>query len=490
MAKGLAVVSGSNNVVFKVLETGVMQAGSATTAATFTITGSLLLSGAAEPVLQLEGLTLVATSSVASDTILIKSGSFVKEASYLSGNQVVLADGTDIETKINSLETNLGAQTLTVTGSDGSYTIDLESDQLEIVGTANEVDVSLSDNGGTTTFQVGLPSAVTITDSLTVTGGSGEKLVLSSGDLSIQSGDISGSGDLSVGGALTGSVARLTGAGDALVLEQGNLVLSSGNISGSGKLEVGGDITGSSNLKVLGSGNIDGDLTVGGNLTVQGDVTVLETQNLRVEDPIIILGSSSSPQDGDRGLVFQRSGSDNRAFLWDDDSDKFILGSTSDDGTGTSLTVDAGTAAKSTLVLHTLEAVDVSASNATLTGDVTLGDAGTDRLTINSYITGSGNIVVSSSLTIGDAGNVDNETTTFVSKVRMPVFSVSGANAVAGYPQVPADYAATATSYSGHSFYLTSSDGSNHTGDDSWAQGNKWYFNERGVWHSSFFFSE
>lgn len=486
MAKGLAVVSGSNNVVFKVLETGVMQAGTAATSATFTITGSLLLSGAAEPVLQLEGLTLVATSSVASDTILIKSGSFVKEASYLSGNQVVLVDGTDIETKINALEANLGAQTLTVTGSDGSYTIDLEDAKLEILGTANEVDVSVSNSKVT----VGLPSAVTITDSLTVTGGSGEKLVLSSGDLSIQSGDISGSGDLSVGGALTGSVARLTGAGDALVLEQGNLVLSSGNISGSGKLEVGGDITGSSNLKVLGSGNIDGDLTVGGNLTVQGDVTVLETQNLRVEDPIIILGSGSSPQDGDRGLVFQRSGADNRAFLWDDDSDKFILGSTSDDGTGTSLTVDAGTAAKSTLVLHTLEAVDVNASNATLTGDVTLGDAGTDRLTINSYITGSGNIVVSSSLTIGDAGNVDNETTTFVSKVRMPVFSVSGANAVAGYPQVPADYAATATSYSGHSFYLTSSDGTNHTGDDSWAQGNKWYFNERGVWHSSFFFNE
>lgn len=455
MAKGLAVISGSNTVMFKALETGIITAGtisgSTLKPATFTLTGSLLLSGAAEPVLQLEGLTLTATSSVANDTILIKNGSLVREATVLSGNQVVLVDGTNIETKINTLEANLGSQVLTVSGAEGTFAIDLESDELAIVGTANETTVSLADAGTKTTFTVGLPDAVTITDSLTITGGSGNKLIIAQGDLDVQN----------------------------------------GAISGSGKLEIGGEITGSSNLKILGSGNVGGDLTVGGNLTVQGDVTVLETQNLRVEDPIIILGSGSTATDGDKGFIFQRASADNRAFLWDDNTDKFILGSTNNDGTGTDLTVDASTAAKSTLVLHTLEVVDI-----TSTGNVTLGDAGTDRLTINSYITGSGSpIVVSSSLTIGDADNVDNETTTFVSKLRMPVFSVSGTYAVGNYPQVPSDYVANASNYAGHNFYLTSSNtGSGGTpgdlGDDSWAQGNKWYFNERGVWHASFFFSE
>jgi hypothetical protein len=460
MAKGLAVISGSNTVMFKALETGIITAGtisgSTLKPATFTLTGSLLLSGAAEPVLQLQGLTLTATSSVANDTILIKNGSFVREATVLSGNQVVLVDGTNIETKINELEANLGAQTLTVSGAEGTFAVDLESDELAIVGTANEATVALTDAGTKTTFTVGLPDAVTITDSLTITGGSGDKLVIT----------------------------------------QGNLDVQNGAISGSGKLEIGGEITGSSNLKILGSGSIGGDLSVDGNLTVTGEVTVLDTTNLRIEDPIIILGSGSAGSaDGDKGLIFARAGTDHRAFIWDDNTDKFILGSTNNDGTGTDLTVDASTAAKSTLVVHTLQATDVSGTNGNFTGNVTLGDAGTDIITINGYITGSGNIVVSSSLTIGAANNVANETTTFVSKIRMPVFSVSGTYAVSDYPQVPSDYTSNASAYAGHNFYLTSSNtGSGgipgDLGDDNWAQGNKWYFNERGVWHASFFFSE
>jgi hypothetical protein len=448
MAKGLAVISGSNTVMFKALETGIITAGtisgSTLKPATFTLTGSLLLSGAAEPVLQLQGLTLTATSSVANDTILIKNGSFVREATVLSGNQVVLVDGTNIETKINALEANLGAQVLTVSGTEGTFAVDLESDELAIVGTANETTVALADAGTKTTFTVGLPDAVTITDSLTITGGAGNKLIITEGDLDVQN----------------------------------------GAISGSGKLEIGGEITGSSNLKILGSGSIGGDLSVDGNLTVAGEVTVLDTTNLRIEDPIIILGSGSAgSSDGDKGLIFARAGTDHRAFIWDDNTDKFILGSTNNDGTGTDLTVDASTAAKSTLALYKLEAVEISA-----TGNVTLGDAGTDSLTINSYITGSGSpIVVSSSLTIGAANNVASETTTFVSQVRMPIFSVGGANAVATYPEVPSLYSSAPGSYSGHMFYLTSSNAGNE-GDTNCDHANKWYFNERGVWHEMPFF--
>lgn len=261
-------------------------------------------------------------------------------------------------------------------------------------------------------------------------------------------------------------------------------ISSSGDIYTNSKVVAAGEITGSSNLKIGGSANIGSNLTVGGDLTVNGNVTVLETTNLRVEDPIIILGSGSTATDGDKGFIFQRASADNRAFLWDDNTDKFVLGATGDDGTGTDITLTYDTAAKSTLLLHTL-----SASNLNADGNVVLGNAATDSLTINSYITGSGNIVVSSSLTIGAANNVDNEVTTFVSQVKMPIFSVSGTNAVSIYPQVPLLYGTNPSAYSGHMFYLTSSNttGTNE-GDNEWDHANKWYFNERGVWHEMPFF--
>lgn len=458
MAKGLAVISGSNTVMFKALETGIITAGTSDGAtlkeATFTLTGSLLLSGAAEPVLQLQGLTLTATSSVANDTILIKSGSFVREATVLSGNQIVLQGGDNVEQRINTIEANLGASALTVSSSAASVQVDLDTEAIKFVGTANEVDVAITEVGSDVQVQVGLTDNVEISGSLIVTGSSEQ---------------------------------------NSITLKSGSIAVLSGDISSSNKILAGGEITGSSNLKILGSGSIGGDLSVDGNLTVTGEVTVLDTTNLRIEDPIIILGSGSAGSaDGDKGLIFARAGTNHRAFVWDDDTDKFILGKTTNNGdeTPAAITVTTASAAESTLVLHTLQAIDVSGTNANFTGNVTLGDAGTDSLTINSYITGSGNIVVSSSLTIGDAGNVANETTTFVSKVRMPIFSVSGANAVATFPQVPDDYITSASARSGHSFYLTSSDGTNHTGDDNWLQGNKWYFNERGVWHASFFYAE
>lgn len=449
MAKGLAVISGSNTVMFKALETGIITAGtisgSTLKPATFTLTGSLLLSGAAEPVLQLQGLTLTATSSVANDTILIKNGSFVREATVLSGNQIVLQGGDNVEQRINTIESNLGASALTVSSSTTSVQVDLDTEAIKFVGTANEIDISITETSPNVQVQVGLTDNVEISGSLIVTGSSGQ---------------------------------------NSITLKSGSIAVLSGDISSSNKILAGGEITGSSNLKILGSGSIGGDLSVDGNLTVAGEVTVLDTTNLRIEDPIIILGSGSAGSaDGDKGLIFARAGTDHRAFIWDDNTDKFILGSTNNDGTGTDLTVDASTAAKSTLALYKLEAVEISA-----TGNVTLGDAGTDSLTINSYITGSGSpIVVSSSLTIGAANNVASETTTFVSQVRMPIFSVGGANAVATYPTVPPLYSSAPGSYSGHMFYLTSSNAGNE-GDTNWDHANKWYFNERGVWHEMPFF--
>jgi hypothetical protein len=466
MAKGLAVISGSNDVVFKALESGIIQAGSATTSATFTITGSLLLSGAAEPVLQLEGLVNTATASFGTDTVLIKSGSYVKEATTLSGNIVLLNDGTNIEDKINVLESGLGASALTVSSSTGNAQVDLDTEALKIVGTANEVEVALTESGSDVQFQVGLPDAVTVTDSLTITGGAGNKLIITQGDIDVQNGAISASSDIETGG----------------------------------KVVAASDITGSANLKILGSGSVDGDFVIAGDLTVQGNTTVIDTSNLTVEDAIILVGSGSNAGSADLGIVF---GTLNQRALGID-TGVFTLGTVSpaDDTLDGNLTVsDDGTLQLGLLsasigVYVTGSSGLVVGSNTTsdLKGDVILGASSSETITINGIVTGSGNIIVSSSMTIGDATNVNSETLTLVSPTRMPIFSVSGTYAVAEYPQVPTEYITSASNYSGHSFYITSSNtGSGGVpgdeGDSNFLQGNKWYFNERGVWHASFFYS-
>ena len=67
--------------------------------------------------------------------------------------------------------------------------------------------------------------------------------------------------------------------------------------------------------------------TIAGNLTVQGTTTTVDSEHLTVKDTIVTLGSSSngaSPGIGDRGFVFEVTGSQ-KAFFWDQSATEFAL---------------------------------------------------------------------------------------------------------------------------------------------------------------------
>lgn len=129
MAKGIAVVSGSNNVVFKALETGVITAGSPTTAANVSITGSL---GVTDLVTLQNGLTLtggdilvldgkVSASSdlEAGGNLVVKGNAEVTGSLKVKGNLEV--EGDISQTNIN--QSNLvieDAIILVGSGSDGN----------------------------------------------------------------------------------------------------------------------------------------------------------------------------------------------------------------------------------------------------------------------------------------------------------------------------------------------------------------------------------
>lgn len=138
------------------------------------------------------------------------------------------------------------ATALTVDGNTGTADVDLLTDDLRIIGTANEIVTTSSKNGTDVTLQIALPDDVTIGDELTVTGAA------------------------SVGGALS----------------------------------VDGNVT-------LGNNPADtvttaGSMTVGGNLTVNGTTTSVNSTEISLDDPVLMLADNTSTADGiDRGVRFK-----------------------------------------------------------------------------------------------------------------------------------------------------------------------------------------
>ena len=72
------------------------------------------------------------------------------------------------------------------------------------------------------------------------------------------------------------------------------------------------------------TGSISGDLSVGGNLAVTGDLTYVNTTNLVVQDPFILLnsGSDGSASNGDSGIIFggsEGTANEGNLLFWDKD---------------------------------------------------------------------------------------------------------------------------------------------------------------------------
>lgn len=145
--------------------------------------------------------------------------------------------------------------------------------------------------------------------------------------------------------------------GSGLVKTSGNLIVNGNQISGSaggnillksegdvqisGSLTVGGDIirnsAGSTVMSMNGTA-----VTMAGDLTVNGTTFIVDSTNVAIKDPIVVLGSGSSgvAGSGDRGIIFASGstgpgvGDLNPVMFYQRDSDKFIFAYTEDEGSG------------------------------------------------------------------------------------------------------------------------------------------------------------
>lgn len=486
MAKGIAVVSGSNDVVFKALETGIITAGSTLTYAQVGISGSLSVSGSN------------GTPSLYADENGVQiSGSFA----FVGDLQVT---GNVFASENISASLDLEAGRDLIVGGTGSFAGDLDVEGVSnlagtvtveagnLLVTAGQVSASSDVQAGGNLIAAGnldVEGTGNIAQKLTVQAGG---LEVTAGNLDVVAGDISGSSDLNIGGNL--DLAGTADIGSTLTVESGGAYVT-GDISGSADLLAGGNLVVAGDAEVTGSMTILGDLTVKGNTTV----TVDNVSNMTIEDAIMQLGVGADASSQDVGFIFGDSNS--RALIVD--GGVFKLGTTSNDASGASVTVATS---DGILVLGQLTAsVGIDAAYAHVSGDlvvdgnITLGSEAADVITLNGQVTASADILLNGKLTASadvlleedvTVGTDSDDLFKVVGQIRMPIFTVNGANQVAGFPIVPDDYADNKAAYNGHMFYLTSSDNVNWTASGSWAQGNKWYFNERGDWHASFLFAE
>ena len=78
---------------------------------------------------------------------------------------------------------------------------------------------------------------------------------------------------------------------------------------------------------------IPGNMTVNGDLDVKGTTTTIETTNLLVTDPLIVLAKDVTGTPAfDAGLIVERGDSANVGMLWDESADSFVFVNTSEAG--------------------------------------------------------------------------------------------------------------------------------------------------------------
>ena len=106
-----------------------------------------------------------------------------------------------------------------------------------------------------------------------------------------------------------------------------------------GRIGVKTDSPGNFALDVNGTSRFQGNVLINADLTVVGTTTTIDSQNLSVEDNILVINSNNSAAT-DAGIMINRGGANNPAvFYWDETVDKFRVGTTTSDGsTRTDLT--------------------------------------------------------------------------------------------------------------------------------------------------------
>ena len=236
-------------------------------------------------------------------------------ATALSGSLTKLADGTSFMVAGDNITITTGSNgsvTIASTASGGGGGGDSAAQYLVLSATGSLSDervftagtgIGVTDGGAGGNFTVAIDNSVvaTLTGSAFSGGITGTTLSMSgnvTGSNVLVNGDLTVKGNTTLGDAngdvvtITGTSVNLTSTSATSITHTGasgqNLTISS--TSGNTIIE-----------STIFNGN---DVTVPGNLTVNGTLVSIDTTNLRIKDPVVLIGSGSGVADAKSAIAF------------------------------------------------------------------------------------------------------------------------------------------------------------------------------------------
>jgi trimeric autotransporter adhesin len=280
-------------------------------------------------------------------------------------------------------------------------------------------------NGANVNATAGITAGTTVIATGNVTGGNLNTAgqVVATGN--VNGGNITTSGLTSTGTLAVSSTSSFTGNITSAFNVTGNI--AGGNISTPGLITAVGNVTGgnlvTTGVTQTGTLTTTGNALVGGNLIVQGNITYINIDDLRVEDPIIILGTgpNGAPltvDDGmDRGtfMEYYKSGARGNAFVgWDNGSGNMVIAASASFTGNNVVAYNA---------YGTLEAGNLYIQSAVSTGNVTGGNLNTAGQVVATGNVNGGNIITT--------GNVNSNQGYFTGNVTVVGTFTSTSNIIA-----------------------------------------------------------
>jgi hypothetical protein len=335
----------------------------------------------------------------------------------VSGNLTVNGTSTAIDTTITTIEDPVIVLASTQTGSP---TVDIgflgergTSDNIAFVwNEANSEFVTAFTSTSETNTTIAISSYANFHTNDANIGGN----IVINGTTSLVSnvvGAAAFTGNITAGNLLTPGLISATGNITGGNLSAGSgIIVTTGNING-GNLNA---TTGITSVTIDATGNINGnninavnDLTaehlrttgnalIGGNLVVQGNLSYININDLRVEDPIIILGTGPNgapltTNDGlDRGIYMEyyTTGTGNAFVGWDNSSGNMIIANDVDFTANDVVGINS---------YGTLEVGNIYSQSVVSTGNVAGGNLTTAGQVVATGNVNGGNIVTSNTVT-------------------------------------------------------------------------------------------
>ena len=180
------------------------------------------------------------------------------------------------------------------------------------------------------------------------------------------------------------------------------------------------------------------NLTVTGNLTVNGATSTLDSVNTLIEDPVILLAKNETGVPSkDIGFIGERGDSNNVAWIFDETDDTFKAGLTTDDGTGTAITlaskvngdfkdlsmVNLAPTGNVTTALNASSTIAAGSSITAVTTITATGNVAGGNLTTGAKVTATGEV---------KGGSLTDGTATITSGAASGLTTVNASGAITG----------------------------------------------------------